>query len=77
MVSKRPLTLAIICLLLACRSSEQTTEKPQAASMDGIPRRGGKIILLSQNGPDYLDPGLAYLTTSWEILPAVNNGLLA
>ena len=78
MVSNRLLILylAIICLLLACRSGEQATEGPQAVSTDGIPRRGGKIILLSQNGPDYLDPGLAYLTTSWEILPAVNNGLL-
>jgi len=66
------LNLVLIGLPLSCDPGRQNEE----ALPDRGPRRGGKIIALSQNGPDYLDPGLAYLTTSWEILPAVNSGLL-
>jgi ABC-type transport system substrate-binding protein len=64
--------LILVCLALACSSGE----KAKKSYTDSGPRRGGKIILLTQNGPDYLDTGLAYLSTSWEILPTVNNGLL-
>jgi peptide/nickel transport system substrate-binding protein len=64
--------LFLICLFAACGPDRQNAGPAQ----DSGPRKGGKIILLSQNGPDYLDPGLAYLSTSWEILPAVYNGLL-
>jgi len=71
--SLRSLYLLIgLSLLGACRSDQQS----QGPLPDHGPRRGGRIIVLSQNGPDYLDPGLAYLTASWEILAAVNNGLL-
>ena len=68
----------LLCLLIglsligACRSDRQG----RGPLPDHGPRRGGRIIVLSQNGPDYLDPGLAYLTASWEILSAVNTGLL-
>jgi len=67
------LGLVLAGLALSCGRSRQN----ERTLPDHGPRRGGKIILLSQNGPDYLDPGLAYLTTSWEILPAINNGLLS
>lgn len=75
MICKKAFTLifATACLFLSCRSGQQATP----SSADTGPHLGGKIILLSQNGPDYLDPGLAYLSTSWEILPAVYNGLLS
>jgi ABC-type transport system substrate-binding protein len=78
MYGHRHFTLRLLCLLIglsligSCRPERQS----EKALPDHGPRRGGRITLLSQNGPDYLDPGLAYLTTSWEILPAVNNGLL-
>jgi len=69
----RPIILlALIGLLTVCDADRQSAGPVQ----DSGPRRGGKIILLSQNGPDYLDPGLAYLSTSWEILPAIYNGLI-
>ncbi len=60
------------CAMMTCRCVSQESD----TIVDRGPRRGGQIIILSQNGPDYLDPGLAYLTASWEILTAVNNGLL-
>jgi len=65
--------LIVLSLIGACRSNRQS----QGPIPDHGPRRGGRIVVLSQNGPDYLDPGLAYLTASWEILSAVNNGLLS
>ena len=61
-----------VSLASSCRSGR----KDRTPLPDQGPRRGGRIIVLSQNGPDYLDPGLAYLTASWEILSAVNNSLL-
>ena len=69
-----PLVAALLLagIIFSCQSSQQG-DPPLP---DRGPRRGGRIIVLSQNGPDYLDPGLAYLTTSWEILSAVNNSLL-
>ncbi|KPL19591.1 MAG: hypothetical protein AMJ92_02210 [candidate division Zixibacteria bacterium SM23_81] len=75
MICKKPFMLIFVtaCLVLSCRSGQRATP----SSADTGPRRGGKIVLLSQNGPDYLDPALAYLSTSWEILPAVYNGLLS
>jgi ABC-type transport system substrate-binding protein len=79
MICKKALALifATACLISACRSGQHQPESASSPGTADQPRRGGKIILLSQNGPDYLDPGLAYLSTSWQILPAAYNGLLS
>src|SRR5438552_3449549 len=47
-----------------------------AVAAAGTAHRGGTLLIESTQGPDFLDPAVAYSPGSWAFLPMTNDGLV-
>jgi peptide/nickel transport system substrate-binding protein/oligopeptide transport system substrate-binding protein len=70
------IALAVL-LLAACGCARQTHTAAYVPGPDGgPPRRGGHIVFVREEDPDYLDPGLSYGTYSAPLVEGIFHTLL-
>jgi len=68
--------LAMAALLAGCARPGVDLFASYAPGPDGTPRRGGRIVLVREEDPDFLDPALSYGTYSAPLIEAVFRTLL-
>lgn len=70
------LLLAAAMLLSGCAPRADALFASYAPGPDGTPRRGGHIVLMREEDPDYLDPALSYGVYSSPIIEVLHHTLL-
>ena len=73
-----PIALALALALAggACVGGRSASSFPPGASSGGPPRRGGHVVFVREEDPDYIDPALSYGTYSAPCTEAIFHTLL-
>src|SRR5262245_43901582 len=69
-------TLIAIAVVLGCASRPRLASYPPGPQQNGPPKRGGTIVLVREEDPDYLDPALSYGSYSAPLIECIFRTLL-
>lgn len=76
MIALLALVAALLLVVPGCARRTDTLFASYTPGPDGTPHRGGKIVLVREEDPDYLDPALSYGLFSAPLIEVLHRTLL-